>query len=103
MEDLLKDVTPDMLSGIGQEIAKTIGMEAALKLFARFGGVPVYMPKISIIRARARAEQIRTEFKNGESTRDLAKRYHVSMRMIERVISKSGGLRKYKNDRREKA
>lgn len=94
MKDFYKDVTLEMLPGNARKIAETIGVKAALKLFEKFGGGGFYVPKIAVIGARARAEQIRTEFRNGASTRELAKRYRVTMRMIERVVSKSRGLSK---------
>ena len=100
MEDLLRDVTMDMLSGVGREIAETIGMEAALKLFGKFSGEAVYIPKIDTIEARAVARQVQKEF-NGENTKELARRFGVGVRLVQRIVSKPFGQLKTDDNRRE--
>lgn len=52
----------------------------------RLGGINVYVPVSRIVQREKLAQEIATHF-NGRNTRELARRFGVSVRQVQRVLS----------------
>ena len=82
----MEDITRDMLPEAHRRLAEVIGLEATLQLCEAYGGAPLYIPKLDALVAVQRARHIRTEF-DGMNTAQLARRYGVSMRTVQMILS----------------
>lgn len=80
-EDMLKELTPEMLPGFYGQIARAIGAEAFYRLAETTGGTTVYIPKPESILRPVRDRRIREEF-NGYNHRALADKYGVTERWV---------------------
>jgi len=77
------------LSGEMAELARLVGLEAALKIGREFGGVTLYVPVMSGIPRAERNERIRREYARGRRVRDISKCFGLTERTIFNII-KSG-------------
>lgn len=77
------------LSGEMAELARLVGLEAALKIGREFGGVCLYVPVMSGIPRAERNERIRREYARGRRIRDISKCFGLTERTIFNII-KSG-------------
>jgi Mor family transcriptional regulator len=69
---------------IFEELKAIAGPEIAKRLFDHYSGSNVYFSKGSIIRQKHR--EIREEFRNGASYRELGFKYGYGERYIRRII-----------------
>jgi Mor family transcriptional regulator len=70
-----------------QDVAEVFGMEGALRLARRSGGMRIYVPKFdSLVRDR-RDEMIRKEF-TGSNHRELARKYGLSETWIREIVQR---------------
>lgn len=86
MLDWMKSVTLEMLPEPHRKIADVIGIDAAVKLCAMFGGECLYVPMMETVRLEARRNLIREEFAQGIKPKVLARRYGLSERTVQRYI-----------------
>ena len=84
----MEGITRDMLPEAHRRLAEVIGLEATLQLCAAYGGAPLYIPKLDAIAAARRAQSIRAEY-DGMNTAILARRYGVSMRTVQMILSEA--------------
>lgn len=56
------------------------------RVVQRLGGINVYVPVSRIVQREKLAQEIATHF-NGRNTRELARRFGVSVRQVQRVLS----------------
>lgn len=77
------------LRGEMLDLARLVGVEAALKIGQEFGGVSFYVPSMSCIPRARRNERIRREYAKGRRIRDISKTFGLTERTIFNVI-KSG-------------
>ena len=88
-EEWINELTLDLVpEGICQEIAEEIGIENMLKLCTQFGGSTLYMPKRDSVIRELRNRRICEEF-NGYNKKELCKKYQVSGRWIDEIISRN--------------
>lgn len=78
----------DNLSGHHREIAELIGLDNYIKLSRRFGGDSPYILKYEELLKPARDAMIQEDF-DGFNTRELARKYGLSVRSIYYKIPKS--------------
>lgn len=78
---------PDITSwnSIYQELAKTIGVEATLKLYQDYRGLQLNLP-VRLVSRESMLEQLKIEY-TGENKRELARKYDYSQRTIERMLN----------------
>jgi Mor family transcriptional regulator len=86
----MEEITRDMLPEAHRRLAEVIGLEAMLRLCETYGGAPLYIPKLDALAAARRARQIRQEY-DGVNTAQLARRYGVSMRTVQMILSEADG------------
>lgn len=82
----MEGITRDMLPEAHRRLAEVIGLEATLQLCEAYGGAPLYIPKLDALVAAQRARRIRSEY-DGMNTAALARRYGVSMRTVQMILS----------------
>lgn len=85
-EAWMKDVTLDMLPEAHRKFAEVIGVEATIKLCAMWGGDDPYIPVIDTLYAVVRDEMIRREFSKGSCVAQLAIRYGLAKRSVQRIV-----------------
>lgn len=78
----------DNLSGHHREIAELIGLDNYIKLSRRFGGDSPYILMYEELLRPGRDDMIREDF-DGFNTRELARKYGLSVRSIYYKIPKS--------------
>lgn len=96
-EDKMEGITRDMLPEAHRRLADVIGLEATLRLCETYGGAPLYIPKLDALAAAQRARRIRSEY-DGMNTALLARRYGVSMRTVQMILSEAPGRGRCAND-----
>lgn len=79
-------LTLDMLPEAHRKLAEVIGVEATLRLSEVYGGLTLYVPKLDMVHAAMRTKRIRAEY-DGTNARQLARKYGVSNRCIQRAVS----------------
>lgn len=84
----MEDITRDMLPEAHRRLAEVIGLEATLRLCEAYGGAPLYIPKMDALVAARRDLSIRAEY-DGMNTAALARRYGVSMRTVQMILSEA--------------
>jgi len=84
----MEGITRDMLPEAHRRLAEVIGIEATLQLCKTYGGAPLYIPKLDALVAAQRARRIRAEY-DGMNTALLARRYGVSMRTVQMILSEA--------------
>ena len=89
-EGKMEGITRDMLPEAHRKLAEVIGLEATLQLCEAYGGAPLYIPKLDAVVAAQRARRIRSEY-DGMNTSALARRYGISMRTVQMILSEAPG------------
>lgn len=84
--DELWNVEPSGLAGIYKEVAETIGVDNAYKMFLHFRGLQIMFP-LKFYSSDYIAEQIREEY-NGKNVRDLARKYGYCESRIRQILKK---------------
>ncbi len=84
----MENITREMLPEAHRRLAEVIGLEATIRLCEVFGGAPLYIPKLDALAAAQRARRIRSEY-DGMNTQVLARRYGVSMRTVQMILSEA--------------
>ncbi len=70
-----------------RKIAEMCGLDNALKIGERFGGVNLYIPKPKALMRDIRNARIREEYDSGKYTiSDLSRRHRLSIRMISYIL-----------------
>lgn len=81
----LLDATSDDLAGIYKEVAETVGIDNAYKIFLHFKGLQLVFP-LKFYSCEYMAQQIKSEYKKGKSIRDLARKYEYSESRIRQIV-----------------
>ncbi len=81
----MRQVEPDQLPEVYQEIVGVIGLEPTLQLAQVFSGNSVYFPKLDRALIDLRNRLIRSEF-DGGNTRSLARRWGLSSRHVRHIL-----------------
>jgi len=76
------------LNSVYQEIAKEIGIEAALRLFNMYKGTQVAFPT-KLLSADYTQNAIIEEY-DGKNVKELAVKYNYSERTVRRILKESG-------------
>lgn len=74
------------LSGEMAELARLVGVEAALKIGQEFGGSSFYVPVMAGIPRERRNERIRREYAKGRRIRDISRIFGLTERTIFNII-----------------
>lgn len=82
--DKLFDVKPEDLSGIYKEVAETIGIDNAYKIFYRFKGLQLLFP-LKFYSSEYIAQQINEEY-DGKNVRMLAQKYGYSESRVRQIL-----------------
>lgn len=84
ISDVVQDICiDDMPNEEMREIFEQVGPDAMVKLIQCWGGLQVYLPKDGLIKWKKR--KILAEY-NGRNTRELARRYSVSVSWVYSII-----------------
>ena len=70
----------------GVERVEVLTEAPVSRVVQRRGGIKVYVPVSRIVQREKLAQEIATHF-NGRKTRELARRFGVSVRQVQRVLS----------------
>ena len=85
--DFLKemlDVCSNDLAGIYKEVAETVGVDNAYKIFINFKGLQTVFP-LKFYSSEYMAQQIEKEY-NGKNVRDLARKYGYSESRVRQIL-----------------
>ena len=74
----------------GTLLAQAVGVVAAGRLVAQYGGTYLYVPSISTTEAARRRAALVRGRQNGRSTTMLARQYHLSERHVQRLLRAEG-------------
>ena len=85
MENVL-DVTPSDLAGVYKEVAETVGVDNAYKIYNHFKGLQLMFP-LKFYSKEYIAQQIQAEY-NGKNVRDLARKYGYSESRVRQILRK---------------
>lgn len=91
----MEGITMEMLPEPHRRIAEVVGIEAMLKLCEVYGGATLYIPGIASVSTARRDQEICKMYRLGLDVRDIAKRYHVTMKTVRNVVA--AGRRAGKN------
>lgn len=83
MENVL-DVTPSDLAGVYKEVAETVGVDNAYKIYNHFKGLQLMFP-LRFYSKEYIARQIQEEF-DGKNVRDLARKYGYSESRVRQIL-----------------
>lgn len=83
MEEVL-DVTSSDLAGVYKEVAETVGVENAYKIYSHFKGLQLMFP-LKFYSKEYIAQQICTEY-NGKNVHDLARKYGYSESRVRQIL-----------------
>lgn len=86
MEEVL-DVTSTDLSGVYKEVAETVGVENAYKIYIHFKGLQLMFP-LKFYSKEYIAQRICTEY-NGKNVHDLARKYGYSESRVRQILRKN--------------
>ena len=82
----LKQIRPDDLPEVYQEMAAVIGVEATVTLAQNFAGTSVYFPKLERALLNLRNAAIRREF-DGANVKHLSRRWNLSARHVRYIVN----------------
>jgi Mor family transcriptional regulator len=89
MSDLISEIAAEIpiesLSADLQAVAEVFGIEGALRLSQRLGGMQIYIPKFEGLVRAPRNARIRAEF-NGRNHRALARKYSMTETAIRDIL-----------------
>lgn len=88
----LKQLQPDDLPEVYQEMAAVIGVEATVTLAQNFAGTSVYFPKLERALLNLRNAAIRREF-DGANVKLLSRRWNLSTRHVRHIVNPPRGQR----------
>lgn len=83
MEEVL-DVTSSDLAGVYKEVAETVGVNNAYKLYNHFKGLQLMFP-LKFYSKEYIAQQIQDEY-DGKNVRDLARKYGYSESRVRQIL-----------------
>jgi Mor family transcriptional regulator len=86
MPGWLKQVQPDELPEVYQEMAAVIGVQATVQLAQTFAGSSVYFPKLERALLSLRNRVILREF-DGANIKILARRWNLSARHLRHIVN----------------
>ena len=86
LPEWMKQVGPQDLPEVYQEMAEIIGVEATVHLARVYAGTSVYFPKLERALMTLRNQAIYREY-NGRNVRLLARRWGLSARHVRQIIS----------------
>ncbi|MGD8561234.1 MAG: Mor transcription activator family protein [Desulfarculaceae bacterium] len=86
LPEWIKQVTPQDLPEVYQEMAEVIGVEATVYLARIFAGTSVYFPKLERALLSQRNRVIRREF-DGANIKMLARRWGLSARHVRHIVN----------------
>lgn len=86
MEEVL-DVTSSDLAGVYKEVAETVGVENAYKIYSHFKGLQLMFP-LRFYSKEYIAQQICAEY-NGKNVHDLARKYSYSESRVRQILRKA--------------
>ena len=92
MPGWLKQVRPQDLPEVYQEMAEVIGVEATVQLAQTFTGNSVYFPKLERALLGLRNQVILREF-DGANIKQLARRWNLSARHLRHIVTPPRGER----------
>lgn len=84
-EDLIKEITKEMIPEAYHSIADAIGIKNLMLLSKAFGGSMIYIPKFDSLTKSIRDVKIKKEF-NGTNYRDLALKYNLCESTIRNIV-----------------
>jgi Mor family transcriptional regulator len=89
MLDLPAELIPEAkdLPGDLQAIADVIGVSNTIKLAQAFRGCSIYIRNVDHLLRKKRNLEIRSSYDQGEKVVDLARRFQLSTRQIEKILS----------------
>lgn len=80
----LLDVTSADLAGVYKEVAETVGIDNAYKIFHHFKGLQLMFP-LKFYSNEYMAHQISKEY-DGKNVRDLARKYEYSESRVRQIL-----------------
>ena len=87
-----KDIESEYLNGVYNEIANTLGIEAAVTLYSTYRGQQITFP-VNLFTSEFIALRIVAEY-DGKNIRQLATKYGYSEKWIRKMIKEHGGREK---------
>jgi Mor family transcriptional regulator len=87
IDTIAKKCTIEDLPESYREIAEIVGVEGAIKLSRRLGGLAYYFPQIDAVLRKKRDDAIRKEF-TGRNYRDLAIKYGLTEVWIRDIVDR---------------
>lgn len=87
VEHILADLTMEDLPEAYQAVARTVGIENAVRLSADLGGLNYYFPQLDKMLREKRNALIRREF-SGTNHKELARRYRLSEVQIREIVAR---------------
>lgn len=82
--DKFVDVTSSDLAGVYKEMAETVGVDNAYKIYHHFKGLQLLFP-LKFYSSEYIAQQISAEY-NGKNVRDLARKYEYSESRVRQIL-----------------
>jgi Mor family transcriptional regulator len=77
-----------LLPEIYQDLAETVGLDAALALGREFGGMSLYLPKMETACRSWRDQNIRKEF-TGANIAQLSRKYRLTSARVRQILGLS--------------
>jgi len=80
-----EEIPVNLLPEVYQDLARTVGLDAALELGREFGGMSLYLPKIESAMRSWRDQNIRLEF-TGANIVQLARKYRLTSVRVRQIL-----------------
>jgi hypothetical protein len=84
----LRDSDIQYLPGDLKAIAEVVGVEAAVRIGAKFQGMMLYVAGLDELKRALRDERIMTAYGRGSSVKTLSERFGISRRGIHKIINR---------------
>lgn len=81
------EVTSEDLAGVYKEVAETVGIDNAYKIYSHFKGLQLIFP-LKFYSSEYIAQQICSEY-DGKNVHDLARKYGYSESRVRQILRKS--------------
>lgn len=82
------NILPKNLAGVYKEVAETVGVNNAYDIFCSFKGQQIMFP-LKFYSSEYTAQQIIEEYNNGNSVRELVRKFGYSESRIRQILRKA--------------
>ena len=85
---LVKDIKPEQLQNVYADLCSIVGAESMLQIYTAYKGQQISFPQ-RLFSKEYVTQQIISDYENGESIKEISRRYSYSYRWIAKLIKQN--------------